>query len=221
MDAEEVPGQRARCGDRLRGSESVSGQERDLVRDSANNIGAGHYPHTVSDGVGEMVAKLFAQFVSSLADFRIGRLAVAEHGAERRRPRATACAQRLDLGMAECGPVLDRIRADRCQPRIREVAVHRDPRTCGMGCVDRLTQGAEVVGRSRRLRHRPVRAPLRGVADDLHPRRPGCHLGLDGSDEFVRLNGGVHAREVPVRRGEESASGGHDGTPDSRRARES
>jgi hypothetical protein len=116
VDAKEVPGQRAGCGDRLRGSESVIGQQRDLVRDSANDIGAGQYPHTVSDGVGKVVAESFAQFVSSLADFRVGGLAVAEHGAERRRPRATARAQRLDLGMAECGPVLDRIRADRRQP---------------------------------------------------------------------------------------------------------
>ena len=92
------------------------GQQRDLVRDRANDIGAGQYPHTVSDGIGEVVAESFAQFVSSLADFRIGGLAVAEHGAERWRPRATARAQRLDLGMAECGPVLDRICADRRQP---------------------------------------------------------------------------------------------------------
>src|ERR1700691_3433408 len=55
---------------------------------------------------------------------------------------------------------------------------------------------------------------------DLHPRRPGRHLGLDSSDEFVWGDGGVHAREVPVRRGEESASGGDDGTPSPRRAGE-
>jgi hypothetical protein len=70
----------------------------------------------VSDGVGEVVAEPFAQFVDSLADVRIGRLAVAEHGAQRRRPRATARAQYLNLGMAEPGPVLDRVRADRHQP---------------------------------------------------------------------------------------------------------
>ena len=99
--------------------------------------------------------------------------------------------------------------------------MHRDPRPRGMGCVDRLAQRVEVVGRSRRLRHRPVRVPLGGVADDLHPRRPGCHLGLDSRDEFVRRDGGVHAWEIPVRRGKESASGGHDGTPGRRRARES
>ena len=116
VDAKEVPGQRAGCGDRLRGGEPVIGQERDLGRDSANDIGAGQYLHTVSDRVGEMIAESFAQFVSSLADVRIGGLAVAEHGAERRRPRAVARAQGLDLGMAECGPVLDRICADRRQP---------------------------------------------------------------------------------------------------------
>ena len=77
VDAKEVPGQRAGCGDRLRGSEPVIGQERDLIRDGADDIGAGQYPHTVSDGVGEVVAESFAQFVCSLADLRIGGVAVA------------------------------------------------------------------------------------------------------------------------------------------------
>ena len=220
MDAEEVTGKRAGCGDRLGGSESVIGQQRDLVRDGADDIGAGQYPHTMSDGVGEVVAESLPQFVSLLADLGIGGVAVVEHGAQRRRPRATARAQRVDLGMAERLPVLDRIRADRRQPGIREVAVHRDPRPRGVGRVDRPAQRVEVVGRCRRLRRRPVRTPLGGVADDLHPRRPCRHLGLDSSDELVRRDGGVHARKVPVHRREESAGGGHDGTPGRRGARE-
>jgi hypothetical protein len=44
---------------------------------------------------------------------------------------------------------------------------------------------------------------------------------FDSRDEFVRRDGGVHGREVSVRRGKESASGGHDGTPGRRSARES
>ena len=43
---------------------------------------------------------------------------------------------------------------------------------------------------------------------------------LDRRYEFVRSDGGVHAREVPVCRGKESASGGDDGTPGRRGARE-
>ena len=221
MDAEEVPRQRAGCGDRLRGGETVIGQERDLIRDGANDVGARQHPNAVGDGIGESFAEPFAQFVGPLAGLRIGGVAVVEHGAERRRPRAAARAQRLDLGMAECLPMLDRVRADRRQPRVREVAVHRDPRPRCMSCIDRLTQGAELVGRGRRLRGRPVRAPLGGVADDLHPRRPGRDLGFDSRDKFVRRDGGVHAREAPVGRGKEPAGGGHDGTPGRRRARES
>src|SRR5580693_7007057 len=64
-----------------------------------------------------------------------------------------------------------------------------------MGRVDRQAQRVEVVGRTRRVRLWPVRAPLRGVADDLHPRGPGRHLGLDSRDEFVRFAG---ARNRPA-----------------------
>jgi hypothetical protein len=116
VDAEEVSRKRAGCADCLPGSETVIGQERDLIRDSADDIGAGQYPDAVGDGIGES----FAQLVCSPADLRIGGVAVVEHGAERRRPRAAARPQRLDLGMAQRLPVLDRIRADRRQPRIRE-----------------------------------------------------------------------------------------------------
>jgi hypothetical protein len=212
VDAEETPRRRAGRGDRLRGGEAVLGQQRDLLRDRADDIGACQDPHPVGDGVGEAVAELLAQLVGALADLGIGGVAVVEHGAQRRRPRAAARAQRFDLGMAKSLPVLDRIRADHREPRVLEVAVHRHPRPGGMGGVDRLPQRVQIVGRGRRLRYRAVRAPHGGVADDLHPRRPGRHLSLDSRYKFAPLDGGVHARKVAVRGGEESAGGGHHGT---------
>jgi hypothetical protein len=57
VDAEEVSRQRPCCADCLPGRETVIGQERDLIRESADDIGAGHYPHTVGDGIGETVAE--------------------------------------------------------------------------------------------------------------------------------------------------------------------
>jgi hypothetical protein len=61
MDAEEVTCGRAGCGYRLRSSEAVLGQERDLVRDSADDIGAGQYPHAMGDGIREAVTEPLAQ----------------------------------------------------------------------------------------------------------------------------------------------------------------
>jgi hypothetical protein len=89
-----------------------------------------------------------------------------------------------------------------------------------VGRVDRLAQRADVVCCGRRLRHRAVLTPLRKVADDLHPGRSGRHLGLDRRGELVRLDRCVHARKVPVGRGEETSGGGHDRMPGRRGARE-
>src|SRR6202042_628364 len=102
-------------------SSDVCSSDLDLIRDRADDIGAGQHPHTAGDGVGETFAESFPQFGYPLADVRIGGVAGSAHGAKGRRPRAAARAQRLDLGTAERGPVLDRIRADRRQPRIREI----------------------------------------------------------------------------------------------------
>jgi hypothetical protein len=63
VDAEEVSGKRAGCADCLPDSETVIGQERDLIRDSADDIGAGQHPHAVGDGIGEKVAESFPQLV--------------------------------------------------------------------------------------------------------------------------------------------------------------
>jgi hypothetical protein len=68
----------------------VTGQQRDLVRDSADDIGASQYPHSVGHGIREAVTETLAQLVDRFANLRIGRIAVREHGAERGRPGATA-----------------------------------------------------------------------------------------------------------------------------------
>ena len=62
--------------------------------------------------------------------------------------------------------------------------------------------------------------PLREIADDLHPGRARRDLGPDGRGELFRLDRGVHAGKVPVRRGEEAAGGGHHRAPGRRGARE-
>ena len=98
--------------------------------------------------------------------------------------------------------------------------MHRDPCPGGVGRADRGAQRFEVVCRRRRLRYRAVRTPLREVADDLHPGRPGRHLRPDRRNELVWRDRGVHARKVPFRRGEEPPGGGDDRTPGYRSARE-
>ena len=116
MNAEEVSRERAGRGDRLPGSEAVIGQERDLIRDGADDIGAGQYPHSVGHGIRQAVTETLAQLADRFANLRIGRIAVREHGTQRGRPRATARAERLKLGMAERPAVLDRVGAERRQP---------------------------------------------------------------------------------------------------------
>ena len=98
--------------------------------------------------------------------------------------------------------------------------MHRDPCSGGVGRVNRPAKRAEVVCRGCRLRQRAVLTPFREIADDLHPRRPGRHFGLDRRGELVRRDGGMHAGEVPVRRGKEPAGGSHDRMPGHRSARE-
>ena len=66
MNAEEVSRERAGRGDRLPGGEAVIGQERDLVRDGADDIGAGQYPHSVGHGIREAVTETLAQLVDRL-----------------------------------------------------------------------------------------------------------------------------------------------------------
>jgi hypothetical protein len=94
----------------------VIGQQRDLIRDSADDIGASQYPHSVGHGIREAVTETLAQLADRFANLGIGRIAVLQHGAERGRPRATARAERLKLAMAERPAVLDRVGADRRQP---------------------------------------------------------------------------------------------------------
>ncbi|MGH3215390.1 MAG: hypothetical protein ACRDPD_06180, partial [Streptosporangiaceae bacterium] len=69
------------------------GQERDLVRDRADDIGASQYPHSVGHGIREAVTETLAQLADRFANLRIGRIAILEHGTERGRPRATARAE--------------------------------------------------------------------------------------------------------------------------------
>jgi hypothetical protein len=57
-----------------------------------------------------------------------------------------------------------------------------------VGRVNGLAQRADVVCCRRGLRYRAVLTPLREIADDLHPGRPGRHLGLDRRGELVRLD---------------------------------
>jgi hypothetical protein len=94
----------------------VTGQQRDLVGDSADDIGASQYPHSVGHGIREAVTETLAQLIDRFANLRIGRIAVGEHGTERGRPRAAARAERLKLAVAEGPAVLDRVGADRRQP---------------------------------------------------------------------------------------------------------
>jgi hypothetical protein len=195
-------------------------QEGDLVRDSADDIGAGQDPDTMRDGIRQAAAEPVAQLGCPSADHRIGGVAAVKHGAERRRPGATADTECLKLGLAQSAAVLDRVGPDPHQPRIWQVAVHRDPRPGGVGGIDRLAQRSEVVRRRRRLRHRPALGPFGEVADDLHPGRPGGHLGLDRRNEFARRDRGVHAGEVPVRRGKKPAGGGDNRASGCRGARE-
>jgi hypothetical protein len=116
MDAEEVTCGRAGCGYRLRSSEAMLGQERDLVRDSADDVGAGQYPHTLSDGIGQAVAETLAQFVGPAANRGVGGVAAVQHGAERWRPGTAADAECLKLRMAKRRTMLDRVGSDPCQP---------------------------------------------------------------------------------------------------------
>jgi len=92
------------------------GQECDLVRDSADDIGAGQYPYTMSDGIRQAVAKSIAQFGYPSADHGIGGLAAVKHGAECRRPGTTADTERLKLSMAKRAAVLDRVGPHPHQP---------------------------------------------------------------------------------------------------------
>ena len=92
------------------------GQERDLVRDSADDVGAGPYPHTMSDGTRQAVAKALAQLADPYADRGIGGVGLLEHSAECRRPGTAADAECLKVRMAECPAVLDRAGPDPRQP---------------------------------------------------------------------------------------------------------
>ena len=94
----------------------MTGQERDLVCDGADDIGACQYPHTMSDGIWQAVAEALAQLADPSADRRIGGVAALEHGAECRRPGTAADAECLKLRMAECPAVLDRVGPDLRQP---------------------------------------------------------------------------------------------------------
>ncbi len=116
MDAEEVTCGRPGCGYRLRSSEAVFGQERDLGRDSADHVSAGQYPHAMSDGIGQAVAETLAQFVGPAAHRGVGGVAAVQHGAERWRPGTAADAECLKLRMAKCRAMLDRVGADPRQP---------------------------------------------------------------------------------------------------------
>src|ERR1700761_8057163 len=146
MDAEEVTGGRPGRGYRLRGSEAMLGQERDLVRDSADDVGAGQYPDTMSDGIRQTVAETLAQLAGPAANLGVGGVAAVQDGAERWRPGTGADAECLELRMAKCRAMLNRVGPDPRQPRIREIAVHRDPRPGSVGRVDRAAQCFEVVG---------------------------------------------------------------------------
>ena len=88
------------------------GKERDLVRDSSDDIGASQYPNTMGDGIREAITEPLAQLTDPSADRRIGGIAALKHGAECRRPGGAACAERLKLGMAEPQAVLDRVGTD-------------------------------------------------------------------------------------------------------------
>jgi hypothetical protein len=50
----------------------VIGEERDLARDSADDIGASQYPHSVGHRIREAVAESLAQLADRFANLRIG-----------------------------------------------------------------------------------------------------------------------------------------------------
>jgi hypothetical protein len=116
MDAEEVTCGRPGRGDRLRGREAMLGQQRDLVRDSADDVGAGQYPHTMSDGIRQAIAKTLAQLAGPAANRGVGGVAAVQHGAERWRPGTSTDAECLKLRMAKCRAMLDRVGPDPRQP---------------------------------------------------------------------------------------------------------
>ena len=116
MNAEEVSGERSGRGDRLPGGEAVIGQERDLVRDGADDIGAGQYPHSVGHGIREAVTETLAQLVGPSANRGVGGVAAVKHGAECWRPGTAADAECLQLRMAKCRAMLDRVGPDPRQP---------------------------------------------------------------------------------------------------------
>jgi hypothetical protein len=116
MDAEEVTCGRAGCGYRLRSCEAMLGQEGDLVRDSADDVGAGQYPHTMSDGIRQAIAETLAQLVGPSANRGVGGVAAVKDCAERWRPGTGADAECLKLRMAKCRAMLDRVGSDPRQP---------------------------------------------------------------------------------------------------------
>lgn len=88
------------------------GQEPDLVRDRADDIGASQYPHPVGHGIREAVTETLAQLVGPSANRGIGGVAAVKHGAECWRPGTAAGAECLKLTMAKSRAMLDRVGPD-------------------------------------------------------------------------------------------------------------